>query len=468
MIRGPLRWPPTLARRDGTALPMPLTTTTSPSPSTGVGLTGKRATRVLWVHPQRISMALASRQMVVGRDDDCALVLAGTEVSRHHAEFRVDGPLVAVRDLGSRNGVFVNGARIADAPLEAGDVIRCGEWIGVVVSEPAGAAAFGEITPGWWGGAKLAAAVEPLRQGKGDLPVIVQGETGTGKEGTAHAVHLWSGRKGPFVALNCAALPAELAEAELFGYRKGAFTGANQTSPGLFRAAEGGTLFLDEILELAAPLQAKLLRVLEERRVRALGETRDVPIDVRVVAATQEPLSDAVAMRRFRADLHARLDGLTVVLPPLRERREDIAPLFLELLRQHSGGRPPAVETKLVEALCLYDWPLNVRELALLARRLLNLNGHESVLRKAHLPERMIARAVQEGTADGGSGPLPAADKRARRATDDQSEFEALIEALRQSDGSVGKAATLVGISRARAYRLIAAHPDFSLEEIRQ
>ena len=474
MVGRPLRWRPRLGGRDATALPMPLTSTTSPSPSTGIGPSGRRATRVLWVHPQRVSMSLASRLMVVGRDDDCDTVLAGTELSRRHAEFRVDGPLVAVRDLASRNGVFVNGARINDAPLLAGDVIRCGEWVGVVVSEPAEAPAFAEITPGWWGGAKLAAAVQPLRQIQGELPVIVQGETGTGKEGTAHAIHLWSGRKGPFVALNCAALPAELAEAELFGYRKGAFTGANQTSPGLFRAAEGGTLFLDEILELAAPLQAKLLRVLEDRRVRALGETRDVPVDVRVVAATQEPLADAVALRRFRADLHARLDGLTVVLPPLRDRREDVAPLFLELLRAHTGGRPPAVEPKLVEALCLYDWPLNVRELALLARRLLSLNGHESVLRKSHLPERMIVRVAAEGDGAAGeaSGPVEQAaatgDKRVRRATDDQSEFEALIEALRRADGSVGKAAALVGISRARAYRLIAAHPDFSLEDIRQ
>jgi transcriptional regulator of acetoin/glycerol metabolism len=453
---------------------MPLNSTTSPSPSTGIGLTGKRATRVLWVHPQRVSMSLASRQMVVGRDDDCDTVLTGTELSRRHAEFRVDGPLVAVRDLASRNGVYVNGERITDAPLLSGDVIRCGEWIGVVVSEPADAPPFAEITPGWWGGAKLAAAVQPLRHVQGELPVIVQGETGTGKEGSAHAVHLWSGRKGPFVALNCAALPAELAEAELFGYRKGAFTGANQTSLGLFRAAEGGTLFLDEILELPVPLQAKLLRVLEDRKVRSLGETRDVAIDVRVVAATQESLADAVAMRRFRADLHARLDGLTVVLPPLRDRREDVVPLFLELLRAHTGGRPPAVEPKLVEALCLYDWPLNVRELALLARRLLSLNGHESVLRKAHLPERMIGRVAADGSGDAAgdaSGPARATapgDKRARRATDDQSEFEALIEALRRAEGSVGKAASLVGISRARAYRLIAAHPDFSLEDIRQ
>jgi len=417
-------------------------------------------------------MSLA-RLNVVGRDDGCHAVLVGSEISRRHAEFRIDGPLVAVRDLGSRNGVFVNGARVQDAPVMPGDVVRCGEWIGVLVSEREGAPAFGEIGPGWYGSATLADAVEPARRLRADLPIIVQGETGTGKEGTARAIHTWAGRRGPFVAVNCAALPAELAEAELFGYRKGAFTGADQTSTGLFRAAEGGSIFLDEILELPLALQPKLLRVLEERRVRAIGETRDVPIDARVIAATQEPLGEAVAAKRFRADLHARLDGLTVVLPPLRTRREDILPLFLELLRQHAGGRPPAVEPKLAEALCLYDWPLNVRELVLLARRLLGLHAHESSLKKSHLPERMLVRGTT--CADGlaaadRSAPTPAAgiERRARRATDDDSEFDALIEALRQADGSVAKAAAIVGVSRARAYRLIAAHPGFSLDEVRQ
>ena len=453
--------------------------TTVPSASTGLGVARARATEVQWVFPQRLATALAGKS-VVGRDDSCATVLAGGEVSRRHAEFRIDGPIAAVRDLESRNGVFVNGARVVDAPLVAGDVVRCGEWIGVLVStaDAPPAASFGEIGAGWYGGATLRAAVEPARRLAIDLPVVIQGETGTGKEGTARAVHAWSGRPGPFVAVNCAALPAELAEAELFGYRKGAFTGAAQTSPGLFRAAEGGSIFLDEILDLPLALQPKLLRVLEDRQVRALGETRDAPVDVRVIAATQESLADAVASRRFRADLHARLDGLTVVLPPLRARREDIAPLFAAFLRQHAGGQPPDVEPKLVEALCLYDWPLNVRELLLLARRLLALHGHEPVLKRTHLPERMLAERMQAerlpaGRADtapgaGASDGEPAGDaKPSRRATDDRSEFEALIEALRREQGSVAKAAALIGVSRARAYRLISANPDFSLDRVR-
>ena len=447
-------------------------------------------TQVRWVFPASRSMSLAGSPgaapvvVVVGRDEACDVTLPGSEISRRHAEFRVDGPVVAVRDLDSRNGVFVNGVRHTDAPLARGDVVRCGEWIGVAVSEPAGAPGFHEIAPGWYGGATLLGAIALARALAADVPIIVQGETGTGKEGMAQALHGWSGCAGRFIAINCAALPAELAEAELFGYRKGAFTGANEASPGLFRAADGGSLFLDEILELPLALQPKLLRVLEERRVRALGDTRDVPVDVRVIAATQESLAAAVAERRFRADLHARLDGLTVVLPPLRERREDIAPLFLELMRQRTGQvlPPEQVEAKLVEALCVYDWPLNVRELSLLSRRLVGAHGkgdESPRFRKAHLPERLWTQgrpgtahdSSATGPSSGGEGAAPATAERAagaRRATSDEAQFEALIAALRTHGGSVARAAEAIGVGRARAYRLLSAHPDFSLEDVRR
>jgi transcriptional regulator with PAS, ATPase and Fis domain len=335
----------------------------------------------------------------------------------------------------------------------------------VVVSEPDGDAEFSAITPGWFGGAALKAAVAPARRIAGDLPILIQGETGTGKEGMARAIHAWSGRSGPLVAINCAALPSELVEAELFGYRKGAFTGANANSPGLFRAAEGGSIFLDEILDLPAALQPKLLRVLEEKQVRALGETRDVAVDVRVIAATQEPLASAVTERRFRADLHARLEGLTVVLPPLRARREDIAPLFAELLKAHTAARPPEVEARLVEALCLYDWPLNVRELSLLTRQLVGVHGHEPLLKKSFLPARLLAPRADAG--DERSETPAMGSRRPRTATSDEAEFEALIQALRQHGGSVAKAAAAIGVSRARAYRLLSAHPDFSLDDLR-
>jgi transcriptional regulator with PAS, ATPase and Fis domain len=403
---------------------------------------------------------------VVGRDEGCDTVLDGTEVSRRHAELRVDGPLLTVRDLGSSNGVFVNGVRTTDAPLAPGDVLRCGEWVGVAVVDEDSAGLL-EIAPGWRGGPALRAAAAPARAAAADLSVVIQGETGTGKEGLANAIHAWRGRGGPFVAVNCAALPGHLAEAELFGYRRGAFTGAERASPGFFRAARGGTLFLDEVLELPPEVQPKLLRALQQREIVGLGETTAVFVDVAVVAAAQEPLAEAVRAKRFRADLQARLDGLTIVLPPLRDRRDDIVPLFRELLREHSGGRPPALDAKLAEALTLYAWPLNVRELLGLARRLLLTHGHEPVLKRSHLPEAMAS----VGKPGGAEGP-PAAPERGRtpnaslrRPTADEAEFSALVAALRAHGNRVAKAAEVIGVSRARAYRLLAAHPEFSLDD---
>src|SRR5580658_2888739 len=401
--------------------------TTHPSASTGHKRLASRPERVTWVFPSVVTQRLDDRH-VIGRDPSCDTVLTGTEISRRHAEFVVNGPVLAIRNLESRNGVFVNGIRREDTALEVGNVVRCGEWVGVVTS--GAEIEFGEISTGWYGGSTLASAVEPAKRLPTDLPIIVQGETGTGKEGMARAIHAWSGRHGPFIAVNCAAIPSHLAEAELFGYRKGAFTGAEKASPGLFRAAHAGTLFLDETLDLPSAIQPKLLRAIEQREVLALGETVPTNIDVRIVAATQEPLVSAVGEKRFRADLHARLDGLTVVLPPLRERREDVIPLFQEFLRQHTGGRAPALEPKLVEALALYDWPLNVRELLLLARRLLGVHGNGEPLKKVHLPERMLVPTSNAAAPVADLNRTPAEGRKgARRNIDNEAEFDALVEA---------------------------------------
>jgi transcriptional regulator with AAA-type ATPase domain len=435
---------------DGTAA------VTLPSANTGRDISSGRPRHVRWVFPSTVLSASVGRSHVVGRDSSCDAVLTGTEISRRHAEFRRDGPFLAVRDLGSRNGVFVNGARVVDAPLVPGDVVRCGEWIGIVGADEI-IGAFSEIAPGWFGGPALGAPAELARRVGADLPIIVQGETGTGKEGMAQAIHAWSGRRGPFIAVNCAALPEHLAEAELFGHRKGAFTGADRSSPGLFRAAHGGTIFLDEILEMPLATQPKLLRVLEQREVLAIGETKPTAIDVRVVAATQEPIANAVAEGRFRADLHARLDGLTAVLPPLRQRREDIVPLFQQFLRQHVNGPSPSLETKLVEALCTHSWPLNVRELRLLVRRLVAIHPSERLLKRSYLPERMLTPDV--APTKRGAPPV-AGPKAVRRSVNDEADFGALIEALQNNHGSVTKAALAIGISRYRAYRLLSVHPE--------
>ncbi|MCG3133553.1 MAG: Anaerobic nitric oxide reductase transcription regulator NorR [Planctomycetes bacterium] len=199
------------------------------------------------------------------------------------------------------------------------------------------------------------------------LTILVQGETGTGKEVVADLVHRRSPRAaGPFVKINCAALPEALLESELFGYERGAFTGADRTKPGRFEMADGGTIFLDEIGELPLQTQAKLLRVLEDRTVEHLGGTRGISVDVRIVAATNRDLASAVADGRFREDLYYRLNAVTLAIPPLRARKQDIPALAASFLRSASaahGRRPPALDPDAMDLLFRHDWPGNVREL---------------------------------------------------------------------------------------------------------
>ena len=424
---------------------------------------------LLWLFP-RSSPPVAlrgerKRELTIGRDEASAVCLTGNDVSRRHAILHIDpgspdSPVSGVRiaDLGSRNGVRVNGRPVSEAQIGVGDVVRLGGWVGVVAGS---AGEFMEIAPGLWGGATLQAALAPLHTAAAsDLPIVLEGETGTGKELATRALHRWSGRSGPLSAVNCAALPEALAEGELFGYRRGAFTGADRASAGFFRGADGGTLLLDEVSDLPLGLQAKLLRVLEEREVQPLGEVHPVPIDVRVVVAGQQPLIEAVRAGRFRADLLARLDGLTVRLPPLRKRREDVLPLFLRLLEEIGQGRVPAMESDFAERLCMHDWPFNVRELVLLAKRLVTLHGSDVTLRAQHLPERIAGTAGGAGSSGASSLAEPpprssGADRPAAGAPPEPVELPALVVALRASGGNVARAAAMLGISRQRAYRLM-------------
>ncbi|MGF1468424.1 MAG: sigma-54-dependent transcriptional regulator [Sandaracinaceae bacterium] len=205
--------------------------------------------------------------------------------------------------------------------------------------------------------------------GPTDATVAIYGETGTGKEVVARRLHVVSARAdGPFVALNAATVPRELFESELFGHKKGAFTGASADRRGLFREADGGTLFIDELAELPLDSQAKLLRALETRRVRPVGDGREVPVDVRIVAATNRDLWREVKEGRFREDLYFRLQVFPIVLPPLRERREDIVPLAEHLLAR-LGSPPRRLEDGAERALAGHDWPGNVRELLNVLRR---------------------------------------------------------------------------------------------------
>jgi hypothetical protein len=383
----------------------------------------------------------------LGRDAECEVPVADQRASREHARVAFKGPVISLRDLGSTNGTYVNGFRIEEVPIAVGSVLRIGGQVGVFCRAPPsaeGSSWFRELSPGFYAGPTLQRVVEPLlRAAASDLPILIVGETGTGKERVAAYIHQQSGRAGRFHAINCATIPADLAESQLFGHKPGAFTGAQSSNVGHFRAADGGTLFLDEILELSPAVQAKLLRVLQERAVIPLGDTKPVEVDVRIVAACQRP-AEGVERQPLRADLMARLGGLTLDLPALASRREEIPFLFMSFLRRHALGEVPRVDGKLVERLCLHSWPGNVRELELLARQLLVVHAPDGVLRREHLPA-----AILEASSPPERQHLP----EARR------ELQRLARALKESRGNVSRATASVGMSRARAYRLIAGEP---------
>lgn len=274
-----------------------------------------------------------------------------------------------------------------------------------------------------------------------DVAVLITGESGTGKELVARRLHERSPRApGPFVAVNCAALPESLAESELFGTEKGAFTGADQARSGRFEEASGGTLFLDEIGELPVGLQAKLLRVLEDRTARRLGGSRDLPVDIRLVAATNRDLLAESDRGSFRGDLYFRLAVVTIHLPPLRERPGDIAVLarhLLEVLASRHGIRETALSPDAVRALEAYRWPGNVRELRNVLERALIVRGDGTI----GPDDLSLSNRAERGAA-------PQLSKELR-------EREAIMEALRQSRGNREEAARLLGISvRTLYYRL--------------
>jgi DNA-binding NtrC family response regulator len=411
---------------------------------------------IRWIYPapEGVLSPFGSAGLLLGRGEECDVQLGSGETSRQHARVDREGPLWVIRDMDSRNGTFLNGRRVTTAPLSLGDLLRFGDWLGVVVPRDAGSGSWCEsFLAGLYGGPALKPVLDLARRAAASaLPVIVEGETGTGKEGLCRAIHAWSARLGPFVAVNCGAIPEALAEGELFGYRKGAFTGADRAHPGHFRAANGGTLLLDEIIDLPAALQTKLLRVIEQRELVPLGESTPVALDVRIVVAAQESLAAAVKERRFRADLYARLNGMTLRLPPLRERREEIPFLVTRLLQDHAGGRAPEIEARAIERLCLYDWPFNLRELDLLVRRLLVLHP-DGYIRRADLPDALRVEPEEKIAAPAAASPRPRTPE--EREERDRDDMAALVSALRAHGGNVVRAAGAAGMTRQRAYRLM-------------
>ena len=436
---------------------------------------------VLWLFPTPnvLTTLFEGTRILFGRHEDCDVMLEGAEVSRHHAEVLRIGSEWVIHDLGSRNGVRIDAERVGQSILRVGNVLRLGEWVGIVQwfqADSANAAAhFRQLAPGFFGGAQLAAAVlDAERVAQGDVRIVVQGETGTGKDQLARAIHHWSGRAGDFVKVNCAALPEGLAESELFGVRKGAFTGATEDHWGHFRTAHGGTLLLENITEIPLSVQPKLLRALELRAIVALGESIAVPVDVRVIAASPEPLQRAVEQNRFRADLCARLAALTIALPPLRERREDIPGLFARLLQRHWRGPLPAVEPQLVEWLCCHNWPYNVRELDQLTSYLAAACPDQKVLRRAQMPMTLQQPTAEQPVSpkneefdDARAGLAVVRQQLEKRLQRDQ-ELESLGRTLLVCRGNITRAASVLGISRQKAYRIMQRASPAKLEEIRK
>jgi transcriptional regulator with GAF, ATPase, and Fis domain len=283
------------------------------------------------------------------------------------------------------------------------------------------------------------------------LPVVIHGETGTGKELVAKAVHEGSPRRGrTFISINCAAIPENLLESELFGYVKGAFTGALKDSKGLFEVAHGGTLFLDEIGEMSMGLQAKLLRVIQEREVRPIGGKRSISVDVRIVCATNKDLRELVASGSFREDLFFRLNVLELSLPPLRERREDIPILaahFLEAFLAGEGGdaKALALSESALGILSAYDWPGNVRELK-------NTVERAAVFAKS---QTISAGEIENQIRSAPEGAPSSPDDRDYRESKALFEKEFLESALRRTGGNVSRAARDANLERAYFHRLM-------------
>jgi DNA-binding NtrC family response regulator len=324
----------------------------------------------------------------VGRSAPATQVVEDAHLSRNHARFTLlPSGRVRVEDLGSTNGTWLAGRRVTTVEIGPGDEVQLGRVVARVQS-------VGGASPAADDGGTIVAG-EALREvmataarvAASRIPVIVLGETGTGKEVLARFIHDQSPRRGkPMVCVNCAAIPAQLVESTLFGHEKGAFTGAAQQHQGVFEAADGGTVFLDEIGELPAAAQAALLRVLEIQRFARVGSVKEIEVDVRVVAATHRDLEAMAGQGAFRADLYYRLGTITLSLPPLRARPEEVEPLARHFLRRAGGGR--ILSAAALDCLRAYAWPGNVRELRNAVERALVV-ARTAVIEVEDLPERV-------------------------------------------------------------------------------
>ena len=380
------------------------------------------------------------------------VTLPGRWLSSAHARLTRDGTRWTLADAASKNGTFVNGARVERVTLADGDVFAIGRALcsfRAALPTPPGTPADVDLH----GSAAGPATLAPLGQAKLDelrliarspVSVLVLGETGTGKEVLARAIHVASGREGELVAVNCGALSATLLEALLFGHARGAFSGALRDEPGFVRAADRGTLFLDEIGDLPKGAQAALLRVLQEREVIPVGTVHPIKVDVRFVAATHRPLEELSTSGEFRTDLFARLNGFLHHVPPLRERRDDLGVLIAALLpRMLAAGAPtPTLSLEAGQALLAYPWPSNVRELEQCLARAVAL-ATSGAIEVHHLPDAVIRPP---------SSPAKAVTPASLSKQDERLRAE-LLQHLAQHAGNVSEVARAMGKARMQIQR---------------
>jgi DNA-binding NtrC family response regulator len=413
---------------------------------------------------------------VAGRDDALTVSVPDDRMSRVHARLIRRDDRFVLEDNDSKNGTFVNGRRSESTLLDDGDVIEIGHTFFVYREHvphgsPATPSVFAESTNP--SDLPLATCVPSLakqfqrlaRVADSNIPVVVLGETGTGKEVIARALHRMSRRPGALIALNCGAIPATLIESELFGVRKGAFSGAISDRPGLLRAADGGTLFLDEIGELPAPAQIAMLRVLQEQEVMPIGATRPIKVDVRVMAATHQPLDRMVEAGSFRADLMARLGGLKIQLPAVRERRDDLGLVIQSVLLRIGASKHLQLSRQAARAVFLYPFPGNIRELERALGLAVTLVDSNGIIELEHLPEALRVNEWKSGSASGSGSPSEL--KRVESARNDDERKARLLVLLAQHRGRVAKVARAMGKARMQVHRWIQRY-EIDLESFRR
>ncbi|MEZ4225246.1 MAG: sigma 54-interacting transcriptional regulator [Polyangiaceae bacterium] len=405
------------------------------------------------------SIEVADAPVTIGTGSGNDLMLTDDTVSRQHCEVSVEPGGIRIRDLGSTNGVFVGTMRVRDASMPEPVRFRVGSTeLSVSASgaklerEQVDADGFGFLVGSSPKMRQLYAVLE--RVAVSDISLLVEGETGTGKDVVAESIHRESSRRDePFVVFDCGAVARELVESELFGHERGAFTGAHAARAGVFEQAQGGTLFLDEIGELPKDLQPKLLRALEKHEVRRVGGNRVIPVDVRVIAATNRHLQAEVANGAFRQDLFFRLAGAHVRVPPLRERLDDIRPLVaLFLVQDLPQLALDDVPDSVWEMFSSHRWPGNVRELRNAVHRLAISIENPVLLSPEMMPGPGAAQTFL--LSDGRMKSLQAA----RREANDAFEIAYCQAALRQGGGSVTQAALVAEVSRQLLQRLLKRH----------